>query len=617
MKKQWSALFLAVCLLGSCLVIPAGAVSETSAQQTVRALGILVGDEKGNLDLDQNVTRAQLTKMLVAASKYKDSVSADGAGYSLFTDVKSGHWASEYIRIAVQEGWVVGYTDGSFRPDRTVTLEEACTAVLRVLGYDASTLAGSFPYAQLSKASALGLRDQISCSKGAQMTRRDCMYLFYNMLTAQDANGQVYAETLGYTVTNGEVDYTAVILDGLSGPYVADGGEDLGFQPVNIYRNGQKTEQAALNQYDVYYYDRTMSSLWIYTERVAGKVSELSPSSTSPTSVTVAGKTYTIGSSSAAYDLSVLGGGAKGDLVTLLLGMDDQVVGVLTGSAVNTLYYGVVQAAEKTVDNSGQAVVETSVTVACTDGQVRTFAVETDTKYSVGKLVSVNVTGDGVTIKNLSSKSISGKVSSNGTKLGSTPFAAEAKILDTTSQGDAVEVKADRLAGCSLSKSDVRYYLLDENGNIEHLILDDVTGDTWTYGYLVDVDDQSTELSINVTYTYLVDGSETTLRTNGIKYSAEAGGLAIRYGTDGAVKTMRNLESVKLDALSVQYAAAGNQKYALSDEVSVYIRKNGDFFATTLSSINDQDYTLTGWYDAFGCPAGKQIRVIVATAKGT
>ncbi len=38
-----------------------------------------------------------------------------------------------------------GYTDGSFRPNQTVTLEEACTAALTLLGYDVTTLTGGFP----------------------------------------------------------------------------------------------------------------------------------------------------------------------------------------------------------------------------------------------------------------------------------------------------------------------------------------------------------------------------------------------------------------------------------------------------------------------------------------
>ena len=170
MKKKLLALFLALCTAVSLLAaVPAAAADNTGALQTIRALGIIQGDTSGNLNLEGNVTRAQFAKMIVSASSYKDSISGSGSGYSLFKDVKSSYWASEYIKIAVQEGWMTGYTDGTFRPYSTITLEQACATVLRMLGYTSSTLAGSYPSAQLSKASALGLRDQINLSQGGAM----------------------------------------------------------------------------------------------------------------------------------------------------------------------------------------------------------------------------------------------------------------------------------------------------------------------------------------------------------------------------------------------------------------------------------------------------------------
>lgn len=150
MRKKLSAL-LAAALAVSMLTLPAGAVSQSTALETVRALGIMAGDSQGNLNLSSAVTRAEFVTMMTAASSYKDTVGS-GYGVSLFKDVKSSHWASEYIRLAVEQNWMTGYTDGTFRPGRTITLEEACTALLRLLGYDSSSLAGSFPTALLSKA---------------------------------------------------------------------------------------------------------------------------------------------------------------------------------------------------------------------------------------------------------------------------------------------------------------------------------------------------------------------------------------------------------------------------------------------------------------------------------
>ena len=580
--------------------------------QTVQALGIIVGDGNGNMNLSAGVTRAEFTKMLVAASSYKDSISSDGTGYSLFKDVKSNHWASEYIRVAVESGWVVGYTDGSFRPDQPVRLEEACSAMLRVLGYDASMLAGSFPGAQLNKAASLGLRDQVQCKQGENLTRQDCAELFYNMLTAKTAAGQTYAVTLGYTLVNGQVDYTAVLKDSLQGPFVAAGsGTKLPFTPGTVYRNGEKTDTVTLNPYDVYYYNQGTGTAWIYTDRVSGKVTALSPSPTAPTSVTVSGVTYAIGSPDAQYQLSALGGGKVGSMVTLLLGMNGDVVQVLTGSAVDSTYYGVVLSSNRSAAGENAAV-QTQVQVICTDGVTRTFSVEKDVSYEAGRLVSVSVSDNGTTVKGLGTKSTEGAVNAAGTKLGQLNFADGVQILDTD-DGAAVAVEPSRLAGRRLTSSQVRYYALDENGNISHLILDDVTGDTWQYGYLLSVETSGGEDLFYRTYayTYAVDGVTKTYISNGTSFPVQTGAVAIRFDSTGAIKAMRSIQSGKLTSLSGTAATIGNQKYSLADGVQVYLRQNGAVYLTSLSNINDVDYRLTGWYD----PSGNQIRVITAEPK--
>lgn len=615
MKKKISAMLLALCLLCGLVLPCACAAGEDGALRTIQALGILNGDSSGNLNLDSSVTRAEFAKMLSAASRYKDTLSGEGTGYSLFKDVKSSHWASEYIRLAIQEGWMIGYTDGTFRPDRTVTLEEACTTLLRVLGYDTSSLAGSFPSAQLNKAAALGLRDQLGRRQGETLTRRDCVTLFYNLLTAQTSGGQVYAVTLGYTVTDGRVDDSAIALENLQGPYVADGASALPFQPVTIYRDGKVSASSVLDQYDVYYYNTGLSTLWIYTDRVSGKLTALSPSTTAPTSVTVAGNTYPLGSSTAAYKLSVLGGGAVGDVVTLLLGMDGKVVDVLTGAAVDATYYGVVLSSEKILDGEETAAIRVRVDVVCTDGVTRTFTVEGSTAYSSGRLVCVQVTGDGVSVQSLSDKTTSGKVNSTATKLGTLAFAEDVEILDTSSTADTAVIDVQRLAGCTLSSSDVRYYTLDANGQIDRLILNDVTGDTWTYGYMTSASSTEGNMSISSSYTYLVNGVTSTLRSSTSSYSVETGGMAIRYESGGAVKSIRNLGRVRLTSLGASTAMADSQQYGLSDDVQVYLIQSGSCYLTSLRAVNTEEYTLTGWYDNFGCAAGGQIRVITAAAK--
>ena len=615
MRKRLISLLLAAFLAAALCAAPVGAASEEDAVRTVKALGIMVGDENGNMDLDQNVTRAQFAKLLTASSRYKDSV-GEGTGYSLYSDVKSGHWASEYIRLAAEQGWMTGYTDGSFRPDGVITLEEACAATLRLLGYNSSTLAGSYPYAQLNKASAIGLRDGLSREKGELMLRRDCAKLFYNALTAETAAGQIYAVTLGYSLTgDGEVNYTSVLLKNLNGPYIAGENTKLDFVPLTVYRDGKGSSDAALGRYDVYYYNADVRTLWIYTERVSGKIDALSPSAAAPGSVTVAGRTYAIGSAEATYQLSALGGGSTDSYVTLLLGMDDAVAGVLTGAEVNAAYYGVVLSATKSAAGEGNAAVRSTVTVFCTDGAQRSFTVERSVDYEPGRLVRVGVTDGSVDVAGLSEKRLSGRVNAAAGWIGEHALAENVNIIDVSPDGGAVAVEPERLAGVTLRESHVKFYSLDTAGRIDNLILDDATGDTWRYVYMDSVTDLSTEHSIYVVYHYYENGVPRTLPSSGTKYSAAEGGVAVRYNADGTVKSMRRASSVRLTALGNQNAMADNRSYPLAEDVPVYLCKDDAYYLTERSAVNAQDYTLIGWYDDFGCPAGGQIRLIVATEK--
>lgn len=482
MKKRILALLLAVCVACSMLILPASASGSNTAVQTAVTLGGLTSDQTANLAAP--LTRGALTKLMVAFSAYRESAKTQGSTGTLFSDVSSGSAYAPYVRIAVQQGWISGYTDGSFRPDNAVTLEEACTAVLKLLGYDVTTLSGTFPAAQLNKANELGLRDNLTKAQGDGMTLEDGAVLLYNALTATTAEGNVYASSLGFTVNNGVVDVSSILLSNVKGPFVAGLGTQLPFAPTAVYRNDTVTTDATLNAYDVYYYNETAQTVWIYTRKAAGRITAVAPSANAPTSVTVAGTEYTIASSSVAAQLSALNGGGVGQVVTLLLGMNDEAVSVLTGDAANEVFYGVVQTTSRSlVENSGPDVQQT-VAVACTDGVTRSVNVDKQFNYPAGKLVAITVDENGENIQSLETKSTSGTVNAEGTALGNTALASNVEILDTTSEGLAGAVRPSRLSGVTLSGTDVKYYTTNEKGEIDRLILSDVTGDLWEYAAL-------------------------------------------------------------------------------------------------------------------------------------
>lgn len=421
MKKRLLAFLLAVCTAFSMLVLPASASGSNAAVQTALTLGALTPDQTANLAAP--LTRGQFARMLTAFSAQRNSVNTQNATGRLYLDLDSSSPYAPYVRTAVQHGWMSGYADGSFRPEQGLTLEEGCTMALRLLGYDVAKLGGSFPDAQLNKASTLGLRSGLTAQKGQGMTLEQGAVLLYNALTALNSEGAPYAGTLGLTVADGKVDLGSVLLSGVQGPFVAGEGTPLPFAPAAAYRNDQVTAQPQLAPHDVYYYSETSRTLWIYDRKAAGRITAVSPTASAPTSVTVAGTQYTIASPAAAYQLSSLAGGGVGQAVTLLLGMDNEVVQVLTGEQADQVFYGVVQDSARTLTQENGASVAQAVTVACTDGVQRSVHVDQRTNYPAGWLVELLVDENGEHLRSLETASLNGQVNENGTALGEHPFA--------------------------------------------------------------------------------------------------------------------------------------------------------------------------------------------------
>ena len=698
MKKRFLAFLLAVSVAVSMLVLPASAASTgNNAVQTAITLGAMDTSQTGALDA--GVTRGAFARMLVAFSAYRESVSSQGKVGTLYKDVPGTSQWAPYIRIAVQQGWMNGYTDGTFRPDNAVTLEEACTAVLKLLGYKMTDLNGSFPAAQLNKASELGLRNQLTCTQGQTMSYANCAQLLYNALVANTASGTPYGSSLGFTVANGQVDTSTVLFSSLKGPFVAAEGTQLPFAPASVYRNDKASESAELNKYDVYYYSESLQTVWIYTRRAAGRITAVSPSASAPTAVTVAGSTYQLGSSAAAAKISSLYGGGVGEVVTLLLGMDNEVADVVTGEEADSVFYGVVQSASRSLVEDNGADVLQKVSVMCTDGITRTVNVDKSLNYPTGWLVEIRVSPEGENVAAISSKAVSGTINENATMLGDYRLADDVQILDTTSEGVAGTVRPSRLAGTTLNALNVRYYTLNGQGEIDRLILNDVTGDLWSYGVLDDIrniaanlpstktpatagdsegegSDGTTQvlkdlrsvlvpttseilwgvingdilqtvwnkvtsstgslMSIGfkqaaslvgepystilnyvgggATYVCYVNGQLTSYTTS-IKYPVLAGGLAVRQEVNGSVKAMIQLMPMKIDKVGAASVLSGSTRYEVADDAQVYLWYKGQYYATKLAEVNSDDYYLTGWYDNFGCAAGKRVRVIVAVKK--
>lgn len=621
MKKLLS-IILVVCICAS-LFIPSmaasGSVSQQTAEQTIRALGIMSGDENGSLNLSANVTRAEFCKMMVSASNYKNSVGTSNV--SPFKDVKYTHWAAGYIKTAVDAGWIVGYVNGSFLPNNTIKLEEAASALLKLLGYTSSDLTGTYPSAQLAKFNDLKLDEGITKARGEVLTRGDCVYIFYNLMNAQNSSGTVYASSLGYSLnTAGEIDYSKLISEGTKGPYVADGSGWFSVLPfsaetASVYRNGKASDISAVSKYDVFYYNSNIRTIWVYSTRITGLYTAASPSVDSPTSVTVAGNSYTIGTSSATYKLSSMGEFSIGENVMLLLGKEGDIVDVVSSDSAVSNEYGIVTLTGTETYSSGDGTTKTVkiASVACTDGVVRKYEYTSDS-LTAADLVAISTVNGAVTVKELSDKNLEGTFNSSGTMIGDLSFADDAQIIDTDDNSNYKIIYPSRLGGTTLKDDDVRYYTLDDTGKINHMILGDATGDLHTYAIVTYASEVDEGMAISSSYKYLVNGTETAISSATTSFEASTGPAVINFG-GAAVKSIKNLKGVKLDSINELYAINSNKKYMISDSVEVYISKGSTYTLSALTSVSDlSKYTLYGYYDS-GFDAGGRIRIIIATEK--
>ena len=675
MKKRLLSLLLAVCILLPVLALPAAAVNSNTAIQTARTMGLLTAQTTE--ELNAQVTRGEFARMLTLVSAYRETVNEQTQVGSLFTDVNSDTAYAPYIRIAVQQGWLNGYTDGSFRPGDPVTLEVACNAALKLLGYAATDFTGAFPAAQLNKATELGLRSGLNRSQGEAMTLTDCAVLLYNTLTTTNKSGSVYGNTIGLTISDGQVDTSSILAASLKGPFIAQAGDVLPISPTTVYRNGEVSDSAELHVNDVYYYSESLNSLWIYTNKAAGRITAVAPNASAPTSVTVAGVTYQIGSTDVAYRISSLSGGGVGQVVTLLLGMEDVAVGILTGEEVDQSYYGVVQSSNRSLVVDNGADIMQTVKVLCTDGTVRSVRVDKNLNYPTGWLVSITTGADGETLASIAKKQISGLFSASNHTLGEYKLADDVEILDTTPEGSGKTIRLDRLDGVTLSDNDVRYYALNDQGEISRLVLNDVTGDVWTYGCLTawstnkynSATDSLTKLQPSdvlmkmasglltgsllndiwneltgrtgrwtslalglvadntsglvstifgtiaggANYTYMTGTSATTSTTD-VLYPVLTGGIGVRYEANGAVRGMVQLQPVLIDSLgAAKVTTSTGETYETADDMQVYLWHMGVYYPTLLPTINSDDYFLIGWVDS--CTAGHQVRVLTALKK--
>jgi hypothetical protein len=157
--------------------------SYASAVQTLSGLGIVEGDDAGLFNPENKVTRAEFTKLVVAALGEKSA--AEAMTTSQFADAASTsqHWAAGYIQQGVSDGFINGYDDTTFGPDDQVTYAQALKMLVAAVGY--TTYAenqGGWPSGYVAQASSLGISKGVSAVNDTELTRAQVAVLINNAM---------------------------------------------------------------------------------------------------------------------------------------------------------------------------------------------------------------------------------------------------------------------------------------------------------------------------------------------------------------------------------------------------------------------------------------------------
>ena len=203
--KKLLALVLALVMSMSLVTISNAAFKDADkidykeAVDVMNAVGVFIGDEKGNFNAKENLTREQAAKIIAyleLGSKAADAL----VGGATFTDVASTRWSAGFVGYCAQAGIVSGVGDSKFDPAGQLTALQFGKMLLVELGYDAKAegMVGTDWAINTSKLMAgTKLMDGISGSVNQVLTREKAAQMCLNALEAP----MVTYDTKGSTIT--------------------------------------------------------------------------------------------------------------------------------------------------------------------------------------------------------------------------------------------------------------------------------------------------------------------------------------------------------------------------------------------------------------------------------
>ena len=365
-----------------------------------------------------------------------------------------------------------------------------------------------------------------------------------------------------------------------------------------IYRDGNPATVADIQEFDVGIYDATARVLQVSSAKLTGTYDNVEPNEKSPVKVTMLGMTFEL-MTQAQRDMAKF---KLGDRVTLLLTADGRVAGVRSASEVESSNVGILEKADggdvEVKLLSGLTIKSKASNTAAQQGQLVTV--------SSKDLFSVYVSP-------VTSSNVSGSLDVASGKVGNLSLSTSCRIYDQAGGGQLVEVSLDDLALPTVPNNKITYAYRNASGRIDVLVLNDVTGDGYTYGKVSYGDQDDVTVGVKVV---LTNGEGTKTAVGAVNVPGTGWG-GIAFSGDGTkamatvpLKTKANVHrSAFTERDGKTYVTLGDQELRVSDKVQCYNSTTGQWLED-LETARAFAERLTVYYDRNANEGGK-VRVVV------
>ncbi len=215
--KKLLALVLALVMSMSLVTISNAAFKDADkidykeAVDVMNAVGVFIGDEKGNFNAKDNLTREQAAK-IIAYLELGEKAADALVGSATFTDVAATRWSAGFVSYCAQAGVVSGNGDGTFAPAGQLTALQFGKMLLVEIGYDAKAagMVGTDWTINTSKLMATtGLMNGIDGSVNQVLSREKAAQMTLNALKTPTVEYATKGSNI--TVNGAEINFGASV----------------------------------------------------------------------------------------------------------------------------------------------------------------------------------------------------------------------------------------------------------------------------------------------------------------------------------------------------------------------------------------------------------------------